>query len=134
MLSKFKFVRWYALSSWPCEISFSLLRTLSRFDNSLDRAKQVLTDQKLLEHLDWELNEEHQGDRLVQHHTQTLFINETLSKEEDGQLWNLSEDVFNLSQNLCGEKAVDSDLEHAVFLKVQAEWFACAGAISVEHH
>ena len=55
LLKQYRKVSLFALSSFPCEISFALLRMLSRFNNSLDMAKAVIKNQKVLEYIDYTL-------------------------------------------------------------------------------
>ena len=134
MINKFGFVRWFAMSTWPCEVSFGLLRVLSKYDHSPTKARQVLKDQKVLEYLDYQLGESHEGDRLPEHRTQTLYCDQLLSKDDDEYLWKVSGHVFDLLMGLHDMDAEEllSDLEK--FQLIKNIWLIIDSSIVKEYH
>ena len=55
ILHKNGYVSLFGVSSFPCEVTFAMLRVLSRYNHSLDMARVVLKNQKVLEYIDYTL-------------------------------------------------------------------------------
>ena len=91
-----------------------MLRLLNRFDNNVERAKVVLRNQKLLEFINDYTGMDLEGNRMSKHNTSTIYADRFVPKEEDEELWKLSEHVFDI---LYGPEEFDemtqiSPLEH----------------------
>ena len=91
-------------------------------------------DMKVLEHLDRELQQQHQGNRLCEHRTQTLYLTQEISKEEDDNLWQLSLHFFNFANSLRYEADEEALLEGEQFQLCHNTWEEFKNAITKEYH
>ena len=59
-------------------------------------AKAVIKNQKVLEYIDYQLNQKHEGDRCSEHSTTTVEIEFTLFPDEEELMWELSGHLLDL--------------------------------------
>ena len=64
------------------------------------KSEKCILHEKVLEYLDYQLGETHEGDRMPTHRTQTIYVDKLVSEDDDKYLWTVSGHLFDLLMGL----------------------------------
>ncbi|CAL6043435.1 Conserved_hypothetical protein [Hexamita inflata] len=111
-----------SLDSLVCEFWFGKVRMHSQMDNSIDRAKQVIADQFLIDYLSTSLDIDIEPNKVRDHHTQQIQIHNKISIGEMRELDDLAETMMQLIQHKYPTDKNIDPAEIAKFEKVKKFW------------
>ncbi|CAL6085476.1 Conserved_hypothetical protein [Hexamita inflata] len=111
-----------SLDSLICEFWFGKIRMHSQMDNSIDRAKQVIADQLIIDYLQIQLGIELEPNKVHAHHTQDIQITRKLYVKEMEELEDLADTMMELITHEYPSNEKIEKVEQDKFKKIIKFW------------